>query len=98
MPIDSIEAGGTSQLGVQNVGISGIFTRGVLVDMPRNLGIDYLPAGTVITSSDIERWEQVSGVTIKSADVLLIRTGRWAQVEEQGQWDFREKAAALTPR
>jgi len=25
--------------------------------------------------------------------VLLIRTGRWVEVAEQGQWDFREKAA-----
>jgi len=93
MSLESIRPEGTDQLGIQNVGINGVFTRGVLVDMPRFLGIDFLPAGTAITVEDIEAWEKKSGVTISSGDVLLIRTGRWTQVAQEGQWNFLEKAA-----
>ncbi len=93
MPFDSLTPDGTERLGIQNVGINGIFTRGVLVDMPRFLGVDYLPAGAAIGAADIEAWEKASGVTIASGDVLLIRTGRWVQVAEQGQWSFLENVA-----
>jgi len=95
MPIDSLTPDGVERLGIQNIAASGIFTRGVLVDFPRFLGVDYLPAGTAISAEDLEVWEEVSGVRISSGDVLLIRTGRWVQVEEQGQWDFSQKAAGL---
>ena len=94
MSLDSIRPdGSTERLGIRNVGVNGVFTRGVLVDMPRFLGIDFLPAGTAITAKDIEAWEKDSGVTITSGDVLLIRTGRWQQVAQEGQWNFLEKAA-----
>jgi len=95
MPYDSLIPDGTERLGIQNVGINGVFTRGVLVDMPRFLDVDYLPAGTAITAADLEAWEKASGISIKSGDVLLIRTGRWVQVAEQGQWDFRELGAGF---
>ncbi len=93
MSLESVRPEGTQRLGIQNVGINGVFTRGVLVDMPRFLGIDFLPAGTAITADDLEAWEKESGVTITSGDVLLIRTGRWTQVAREGQWNFLEKAA-----
>jgi kynurenine formamidase len=93
MPYENLEADGTERLGIQNVGLNGIFTRGVLIDMPRFLGVDYLPAGSAIGAADLEAWEKASGVTIASGDVLLIRTGRWVQVAEQGQWILPEKAA-----
>ncbi len=95
MPIASLTPEGTEQLGIQNVAAEGVFTRGVLVDFPRHLGVDYLPAGSAISASDLEAWEAASGVTISSGDVLLIRTGRWVEVREQGQWDLTKKAAGL---
>ena len=95
MSLESVRPEGTERLGIQNVGINGVFTRGVLIDMPRFLGIDFLPAGTAITVEDIEAWEKEAGVTVSSGDVLLIRTGRWTQVAQEGQWNFMEKAAGL---
>jgi len=93
VPYESLKPDGTERLGIQNIGINGVFTRGVLVDLPRFLGTDYLPAGTAIAAADLEAWEKATGVTVGSGDVLLIRTGRWVQVAEQGQWNFLEKAA-----
>ena len=95
MPIESLASEGTERLGIQNAAVSGIFTRGVLVDLPRFFGVDYLPAGTAVAAADLEAWEKASGVSISSGDVLLIRTGRWIQVAEQGQWNFRETATGL---
>jgi len=61
--------------------------------MPRHLGVEFLDPGSAITVADLESWEQANGVTIGSGDVLLLRTGRWAKVKKDGQWNFLEKAA-----
>jgi kynurenine formamidase len=63
--------------------------------MPRFLGVDYLEPGSAITIADLEAWEKQSGVTVGQGDVLLIRTGRWAKVAKDGQWNFLQKAAGL---
>jgi kynurenine formamidase len=94
-PYEGAKEGGAEKLGIHNAGINGVFTRGVLVDMPRHLGVDFLDPGAAITAADLQAWEKASGVTIGSGDVLLIRTGRWAKVAKDGQWDFLAKAAGL---
>lgn len=91
-PVDVLEKGGARKLGIQNAK-NGIFTRGVLVDIPWLRGVDYLEPGTAITSKDLEAWEARTGVKVASGDVLLIRTGRWERVRQKGQWNFLEAAA-----
>ena len=93
VPYESAKPDGAEKLGIHNAGVNGVFTRGVLVDMPRFLGVDYLEPGVAITVADLEAWEKETGVTVGSGDVLLIRTGRWAKVAKDGQWDFLAKAA-----
>lgn len=95
VPFETAKAEGAERLGIHNAGINGVFTRGVLVDMPRFLGADYLEPGAAITVADLEAWEEKHGVEVSSGDVLLIRTGRWAKVKQDGQWNFLEKAAGL---
>lgn len=85
---------GAEKLGIENAK-DGVITRGVLVDMPRFLGKDYLEPGTPITAADLEAWEKKTGVTVHAGDVLLIRTGRWERVRQKGQWDFTAQAAGL---
>jgi kynurenine formamidase len=93
VPYSAAKPEGAEKLGIHNAGVNGVFTRGVLVDMPRFLGKKWLQPGHAITVEDLEAWEKSSGVTISSGDVLLIRTGRWAKLAEEGQWDFLAKAA-----
>lgn len=93
VPYDAAKPQGAEKLGIHNAGVKGVFTRGVLVDMPRFLGVDYMQPGSAITAGDLEAWEEKAGVKITSGDVLLIRTGRWAKVRKEGQWDFLAKAA-----
>ena len=93
VPYSVAKPDGTTRLGIHNIGVNGVVTRGVLVDMPKHLGLDYMEPGSAITAEDLIAWEKKSGVTIGSGDVVLIRTGRWAKVAKDGQWNFLEKAA-----
>ena len=95
VPYEAAQATGATRLGIHNAGVNGVFTRGVLVDLPRMLGVDFLKPGTAITVADLEAWEKHSGVTISSGDVLLVRTGRWAKVKQDGQFDFLAQAAGM---
>lgn len=90
--VDVLRPEGAEKLGIHNAK-NGIFTRGVLVDMPWLRDVDFLEPGTAITLADLEAWEARTGVTVASGDVLLIRTGRWERVRQKGQWNFLEKAA-----
>ena len=58
-------------------------------------GVDYLEPGTVITVDDFKAWEEKTGVTVGSGDVLLVRTGRWVRVKEKGVWNFVMAAAGM---
>jgi kynurenine formamidase len=66
---------------------NGIFTRGILVDLPRLKGVPYLEPGTPIYARDIEAWEKRAGVRIGAGDALFIRTGRWARRAALGPFD-----------
>ena len=91
---DTIKPTGATKLGIHNVK-HGIFTRGVLVDVPWLKGVDYLEPGTAITIEDLTEWEDKTGITVASGDVLLVRTGRWQRVRQEGQWNFLEAAAGM---
>jgi kynurenine formamidase len=85
---------GCTKLGIQNLK-NGIITRGVLVDIARLRGVDYLEPGTPIYVEDLEAWEKKSGVKIESGDALLLRTGRWARRDKLGPWNVGQNAAGL---
>lgn len=53
----------------------GIAGRGVLLDIARLHGVDWLELGQVITPDDLERAEQAQGVEVGAGDILLFRTG-----------------------
>ena len=66
---------------------NGIFTRGILIDLPRLKGVPYLEPGTPIYPQDIEAWEKIAGVKVSAGDALFIRTGRWARRAAVGPFD-----------
>jgi kynurenine formamidase len=85
---------GCTKLGIDNLK-AGIVTRGVLFDIPRLKGVDYLEPGTAIYSDDLEAWEKKAGVKLASGDVLLLRTGRWTRRARLGPWNVGQNAAGL---
>ena len=90
--VDTLKLSGAEKLGIQNVA-SGIFARGVLIDLPWVKGVDFLEPGTAITLADLAAWEAKSGILVTSGDVVLIRTGRWERLRQKGPWNFIEQAA-----
>ena len=65
---------------------NGIFTRGVLIDIPRLKGVPYLEPGTPIYVEDLEAWEKKAGVRVGPGDALFVRTGVWARRKAAGPW------------
>ena len=89
-----LDENGCKANGMDRMG-PGIFTRGILVDLPLLKGVPYLEPGTPVYASDLEAWEKYSGVKIGSGDALLIRTGRWARRAKLGPWNAAREAAGL---
>jgi kynurenine formamidase len=65
---------------------SGIFTRGILIDIPRLKGVPYLEPGTPIYVEDLEAWEKKAGVKVSAGDAVFVRTGVWARRKALGPW------------
>jgi kynurenine formamidase len=74
---------------------NGISARGVLLDIPRLLGVDWLEPGAAVERDDLEQAEKKSGVQVQRGDALLIRTGRFKRREKHGAWDLAEGLAGL---
>jgi kynurenine formamidase len=81
-----MKRGGHERNSIINVK-NGIFTRGVLIDLPRLRGVPYLEPDAPIYARDLEAWEKVAGVKVGTGDALFIRTGRWARRAALGPWD-----------
>ena len=65
---------------------NGVFTRGILIDIPRLKGVPYLEPGTPIYVADLEAWERQAGVKVSAGDALFVRTGVWARRKAAGPW------------
>jgi kynurenine formamidase len=76
---------GHSKNSIHNVK-NGIFTRGILIDIPRLRGVPYLEPGTPIYVADLEAWEKQAGVRVSAGDALFVRTGVWARRKAEGPW------------
>lgn len=74
---------------------NGVFGRGILIDMAAFKGQEWLELDAAITDADLTAWERDSGVSIRSGDVVLIRTGRWARREALGPWNVAAESAGL---
>jgi kynurenine formamidase len=73
----------------------GVFTRGILMDIPRLKGVPYLEPGTPIYVEDLEAWEKQAGVKVAAGDAVFIRTGRWVRRAKLGPWASGMQAAGL---
>ena len=76
-------AAGCTNLGIGNIG-DGIFTRGMLMDIPRLKGREWLEPGEAVTVADLEAWEKEAGVEVGPGDAVLLHTGRWLRRAAEG--------------
>src|SRR5438876_6287654 len=64
-----------AQFGAVTAFEDGIVGRGVLLDMPRHLGVEWVEPGTGLVPAQLEAAAAHAGVDIGEGDVLLVRTG-----------------------
>ena len=62
----------------------GVVSRGVLLDVPRVRGVDWLGPGEGVLPEDLEAAERAQGVRVEPGDILLVRTGYYARRLAQG--------------
>lgn len=93
-PIEKVTAHGALELGIHELR-DGIVSRGVLLDIPRTRGVQYLKPGDPIFPDDLERAESDAGLRVEDGDVLFIQTGRWDYRDEHGPWSPQEGLAGL---
>ncbi len=83
IPVAEVEGiGGFTRLAVEE--IPPIVAPGVLLDIPRALGVDALAPGYAVTAEDLATCCERQGIAIGSGDVVLVRTGNarhWAEPE-----------------
>ncbi len=90
----TVMANGHAKNSIVNVK-NGIFTRGILIDVPRLKGVEYLEPNTRITPADIEAWEKEAGVKVGPGDALFIYLGRWIRRDKVGPWPIQKEAPGL---
>jgi len=78
----------TSQLGATRLAVTdirdGVSTRGVLLDVARAKGVDWLEPGTPVTPADLELAEARQNVKVRSGDIVFLRTGHGRSRHEDG--------------
>jgi kynurenine formamidase len=92
----TVTAAGAEKLSVIELK-GGIFTRGILFDIPRLKGKLYLEPGEKIYPKDLDRWAKQAGITVEPGDFVMIRTGRWDRRQKLGPWNVGKLSAGLDP-
>jgi kynurenine formamidase len=62
----------------------GVVSRGVLLDVARLRGVDWLEPGDGILPGELEAAEAAQGVRVEEGDILLVRTGHLHRRNEEG--------------
>lgn len=88
--------GGASRNSIDRT-LPGFTGRGVLLDIARLNGVDWLSNDHRIEPAELERAEQEQGVTLRRGDALLFRTGMRLKALQTG-WDgWLDAEPGLTP-
>ena len=84
-PADLVSSKGALRNDV-STGAGGMVGRGVLLDVPRALGVEWLEPGQPIGAEDLERAAAAASLEVRRGDFLFVRTGAMARVASDGTW------------
>lgn len=62
----------------------GLVTRGVLLDIPRSRGVEYLEPGESVRPEDLDAAAALTGSEVLRGDAVIVRTGFDALVQHRG--------------
>jgi kynurenine formamidase len=65
----------------------GLIGRGVLFDIPRFRGVDWLEPGDAVTRAELEAYETAMGTELHDGDIFVFRTGHHRRRLALGPWD-----------
>ena len=82
-PASEVTSQGAPRNGTEQLK-SSLVGRGVLLDIPRSKGIDWLQDGYPITVEDLEAAAELARVTVGQGDIVLLRTGQMARCLRTG--------------
>ena len=80
-----VDSRGAARNGIENV--KTVVSRGVLLDIPRVLGVDHLEPGFAIGADLLDEACEAHGVEVGTGDMVLIRTGDMARRRDLPGWD-----------
>src|ERR1700683_1636842 len=78
-PAEAVRTASGATKGGVDLAAAGVLTRGILLDVPRAVGVDWLEDGDAATEADLIAAEQMAGVTVSAGDLLFVRTGYGAR-------------------
>ncbi len=83
-PFDEVASEDGLRFGSVHAQRNGIVTRGVLLDIPAALGVEWLEPQHRISAADLEAAERRGDVRVERGDVLVVRAGVEAREERGG--------------
>jgi kynurenine formamidase len=89
---------GAACCGIDKVG--PLVTRGVLLDVARAKGLEFLEPGYPVTARDLDDAERQAGTAVEPGDAVLVRTGHMRHLQgprtRQSLFDYAFPAPGLT--
>ena len=86
LPASSVTSRGPTLLDITAYA-HGIVGRGVLLDIPRLRGVDWLEPGEAVMAEELVAAEEAQGIEMGEGDILLFRTGHHRRRLRLGPWN-----------
>ena len=94
----TVTGDGAARCGIDKVGT--LVTRGVLLDVAKAKGLEFLEPGYPITADDLDAAEHQAGTSLEPGDAVLVRTGQMRHLRgertRQALFDYAFPAPGLT--
>lgn len=84
-PASLVDSNGAAKNGIENYRDKAV-GRGVLLDVARFKGVDWLEDGYGISNDDLDETAKAQGVEIRRGDFVIVRTGQQERCLQQGEW------------
>jgi kynurenine formamidase len=93
---DAVTSQGASELSIDDVR-DGIAGRGVLLDIPRLRGVQWLEPGDHVTAAELAAAAAAQQVDVGPGDLLFVRVGHRRRRDALGPWNVAQARAGLHP-